>query len=60
MELFYLIVFSLSAVAAGALEWTKKSEGSSATGNRDFIKFRNNYVLVYALMMGAPMLGPSA
>lgn len=52
MELFYGIVFLLSALAAGILEWTKKSEGSSGSGNRDFLKFRNNYVLVYALMMG--------
>ena len=57
MEVFYGIVFLLSAMAVGILEWTKNSEGSSGNGssgngNRDFLKFRNNYVLVYALMMG--------
>lgn len=57
MEIFYGIVFLLSALAVGILEWTKKSEGSSGNGssgngNHDFLKFRNNYVLVYALMMG--------
>ena len=52
MELFYIAVFLLSAVAAAALEATRKSSTGSETGNRDFLKFRNNYVLVYSLMMG--------
>ena len=52
MELFYIAVFLLSAIAAAALEGTRKSETGSGIGNRDFLKFRNNYVLVYALMMG--------
>lgn len=52
MELFYVAVFLLSALAAAALEGTRKAESGSAIANRDFLKFRNNYVLVYALMMG--------
>lgn len=52
MELFYVAVFLLSALAAAALEGTRKAETGSSIGNRDFLKFRNNYVLVYALMMG--------
>ncbi len=52
MELFYVAVFLLSALAAAALEGTRKTETGSAIANRDFLKFRNNYVLVYALMMG--------
>lgn len=52
MELIYLAVFLVSAIAAAALEGTRKSETGSAVGNRDFLKFRNNYVLVYTLMMG--------
>lgn len=52
MELFYIAVFLLSAMAAAALEGTRKGETGSGTGNRDFLKFRNNYVLVYSLMMG--------
>ncbi len=52
MELFYLAVFLLSALAAAVLEGTRKTETGSAIANRDFLKFRNNYVLVYALMMG--------
>lgn len=52
MELFYIAVFLVSAVAAAALEGTRKSATGSETGNRDFLKFRNNYVLVYSLMMG--------
>ena len=47
-----MAVFFASAIAAAALEGTRKSETGSAVGNRDFLKFRNNYVLVYALMMG--------
>lgn len=53
MELFYISVFLLAAVAAAALEGTRKSSTGSESGNRDFLKFRNNYVLVYSLMMGA-------
>lgn len=52
MEVFYGIVFLVSALAAGGVEWSKKSEGSSGASDSDFLKFRNNYVLVYALMMG--------
>ena len=52
MELFYVAVFLLSALAAAALEGTRKTETGSANANRDFLKFRNKYVLVYALMMG--------
>ena len=52
MELFYVAVFLLSALAAAVLEGTRKTETGSAIANRDFLKFRDNYVLVYALMMG--------
>ena len=52
MEIFYIAVFLLSAIAAAAVEGTRKSESGSGSGNRDFLNFRNNYVIVYALMMG--------
>lgn len=52
METFYGIIFLVSALAAGGVEWSKKSEGSSGATDFEFLKFRNNYVLVYALMMG--------
>lgn len=59
MEVFYGIVFLVSALAAGGVEWSKKSEGSSGASDSDFLKFRNNYVLVYALMMAGDWLqGP--
>ncbi|KAL3149800.1 hypothetical protein ABBQ38_013625 [Trebouxia sp. C0009 RCD-2024] len=59
MELFYIAVFLLSAAAAAALEGTRKSATGSESGNRDFLKFRNNYVLVYSLMMAGDWLqGP--
>lgn len=59
MELFYVAVFLLSALAAAVLEGTRKTETGSAIANRDFLKFRDNYVLVYALMMAGDWLqGP--
>lgn len=53
MEIFYVLVFGVLAVAAGVLEFTKPAE-TFQIGSADFLKFRNNYVLVYSLMMGKP------
>lgn len=51
MEAFYVVLFAALAALAALLE---TGRGRSATGalTRDFVAFRNNYVLVYALMMG--------
>jgi len=56
MEAFYILLFAAIAAATVFLELGKSKGGgssSSATAlTRDFLAFRNNYVLVYALMMG--------
>lgn len=51
MDLFYIIVFSGLAALAGALEFTKPAD-LTAVKNAEFRRFRNNYLLVYSLMMG--------
>ena len=53
METFLLLVFAAVAAIAALLELYKRQSSKQETTNRDFIRFRNNYVLVYALMMGA-------
>ena len=53
METFLLLVFAAVAAIAALLELSKRQSSKQETTNRDFSRFRNNYVLVYALMMGA-------
>ena len=53
METFLLLVFAALAALAALLELSKGKSSKQETTNRDFIRFRNNYVVVYALMMGA-------
>ena len=57
MEVFYTFIFGAMAALAAVLELTKSKDSAVETGSRDFMRFRNNYVLVYALMMGAPASG---
>ena len=59
MEAFYILLFAAIACTTVFFELGKgrssssSSSSSSATSlTRDFLSFRNNYVLVYALMMG--------
>ena len=52
MELFYIAVFGVVAAAAAALELTKTKGSAAENTSREFMRFRNNYVVVYALMMG--------
>lgn len=53
MELFYTALFGVAAVLAAVLEYGNRA-GRNAPGNstREFAVFRNNYLLVYSLMMG--------
>ena len=53
MEIFLLLVFASLAALTALLELSKRQSSKQETTNRDFVRFRNNYVLVYALMMGA-------
>ena len=52
MELFYMVVFGALAAVAAFFELTKGKSGSTENASKDFWKFRANYTLVYALMMG--------
>ncbi|CAL5229707.1 g13080 [Coccomyxa viridis] len=59
METFLLLVFASLAALTALLELSKRQRSKQETTNRDFVRFRNNYVLVYALMMGGDWLqGP--
>ena len=57
MEIFFIVLFVLLVVLAVALEWyhsrqlTADDEGSTRA-SPGFKAFRNNYLLVYSLMMG--------
>lgn len=51
MDLFYIILFGALAALAASLELTKPAD-ITAIKNADFRNFRNNYLLVYSLMMG--------
>lgn len=54
MEPFYTVVFGVLAAVAAVLELTKSKDSAADTSSKEFTRFKNNYVLVYALMMGAP------
>lgn len=56
MELFYVVLFMAAAATAGVLEWTKGREVDGGDENKEFQRFRHNYVLVYGLMMGGTPL----
>mmetsp|Transcript_11407 Transcript_11407/g.24520 ORF Transcript_11407/g.24520 Transcript_11407/m.24520 type:complete len:468 (+) Transcript_11407:55-1458(+) len=63
MESFYWIVFSVLAVVVGGLLLSQASTGSlvpsSGPNVQQFLRLRNNYVFVYALMMAGDWLqGP--
>lgn len=51
MELFYIIVFGGLAAIVAALELSKSSKDRINTPSA-FNAFKNNYLLVYSLMMG--------
>ena len=60
MEAFYILLFAVIAATTVFFELGKGRASSSSSSSspatsltRDFLAFRNNYVLVYALMMGA-------
>lgn len=51
----YWSIFMVAAVAAAALEWrNRQGKGGAGSGaaDRGFLAFKNNYLLVYSLMMG--------
>lgn len=59
MEVFYTFIFGAWTAMAATLELTRSKDCAVESGSKDFMRFRNNYVLVYALMMGAPFTAKS-
>lgn len=58
----YWTIFAVAAVVAAALEWrNRQGKGGAGSGaaDRGFLAFKNNYLLVYSLMMGEPACLPS-
>lgn len=59
----YWVVFAVAAATAAALEYTNRMGGGGAGStkgpatNKEFTLFRNNYLIVYSLMMGEWMAG---
>lgn len=57
MDPFYWLVFGVAISAAAVLEWGNRSGGSKKPWDADFRRFKNNYLLVFALMMGTCSCG---
>ena len=51
MELFYFMVFGVLGAVVAALELSKNSKDRINTSPA-FNSFKNNYLVVYSLMMG--------
>lgn len=51
MENFYTVTFTLLAAISGLLELSRRGE-TKHFASPDFLRFRSNYIWVYALMMG--------
>lgn len=52
MEAFYLLIFGAAAALAAVLEYGNRMGKDNNVSDSSFLKFRNNYLLVYSLMMG--------
>ena len=53
MEAFLLLIFAVLGAFTSCLELFKRKIGKGDPTDRSFLRFRHNYVLVYAFMMGA-------
>lgn len=51
------MVFGALAAVAASFELTKGKTGLSEQASKEFWKFRANYTLVYAVMMGKALIG---
>lgn len=57
MESFYVLSFLVLALCTGLLEWFKSTSATKPYhGNKVFLGFRDNYLVVYSLMMGTASL----
>lgn len=55
---FYWVVFVAAGVLAAGLEYANRAgKAGQANFTREFSLFRNNYLVVYSLMMGEPIGG---
>lgn len=54
METFYAALFGACAILAAVFEFGNRQSGDSKLSGvpPDFTKFKNNYLLVYTMMMG--------
>jgi len=54
MEGFYIILFGVQALLAAALEYGNRlgHDNKHSAASPEFLGFRNNYLVVYSLMMG--------
>jgi Sugar-tranasporters, 12 TM len=57
MEVFYYLVFGGLAAVVATLELSKTSKDRVNTTSA-FNSFKNNYLVVYSLMMGSPHCSP--
>lgn len=57
MDSIYILLFILFAVPAAFLEWSENAcFGLLSRGQQhkqEYLRFRNNYVVIFSLMMGA-------
>lgn len=54
MNPFYIVTFCVLAACTAFLEWFKSTSAPKPyAGNKSFLSFRDNYLFVYSLMMGA-------
>lgn len=63
MEVVYILIFAVQALLAGILEYSNrlsvKGKNNDETTSPEFLAFRNNYLVVYSLMMAGDWLqGP--
>lgn len=53
MNPFYAVTFLVLAACTACLEWFKSTAAAKPyAGNKSFLSFRDNYLLVYSIMMG--------
>jgi hypothetical protein len=53
MDAYLLLIFAVLGAFTSCLELFKRKSGKGDPTDRAFLRFRHNYVLVYAFMMGA-------
>ena len=52
MDAYLLLVFAVLASLTSSMELFKRQSSNGDPTDPGYLRFRNNYILVYALMMG--------